>query len=67
MPYIPVDHIDVLQSIHHALKPVSDRTDILSGEKYIVHVHVLYITVSATFPILSLTEKTLLKISETDT
>ena len=33
--------IDVLQSIHKALNPVSNLTDILSGEKYV--------TVSAIF------------------
>ena len=51
--------IDVIQSIHQALSPLSSLTDMLSGESYV--------TVSAVLPIVHLIENNLLKEEESDT
>ncbi len=50
--------VDVLQSIHQALSPVSSLTGLLSGEEYP--------TVSAVLPIVHLINNTLLKDTEED-
>ena len=51
--------IDVLQSLHQALSPLSDLTDILSAEKYV--------TVSAILPLMDLLNSKFLKEREEDT
>ena len=51
--------IDVLQSLHQALSPLSDLTDILSAEKYD--------TVSAILPLMDLLNSKFLKEREEDT
>ena len=48
--------IDMLQSIHEALSPLSDLTDILSGEDYV--------TVSAILPLMNLLNSKFLKEKE---
>ena len=51
--------IDVLQSIHQALSPLSNLTDILSGEEYV--------TVSAVIPLMDLINNNFVKETEQDT
>ena len=51
--------IDVLQSIHQALSPLSSLTDILSGEKSV--------TVSAILPMINLIDNKFLQETEQDT
>ena len=53
--------VDVLQSIHQALSPLSSLTDMLSGEEY------MYVTVSAVLPMLKLIDDSLLKEEDSDT
>ncbi len=49
---------DVLQAVHNALKPVSDFTDILSGETYV--------TSSSILPMLQLCRDDVLAVSDED-
>lgn len=49
---------DVLRSIHAALKPVSDLTDVLSGENYV--------TSSSILPMLQLCKDSVLAVSDDD-
>ena len=51
--------VDVLQSIHQALSPLSSLTDMLSGEEYV--------TVSAVLPMLKLIDDKLLMEEDSDT
>ena len=51
--------VDVLESIDEVTKPLKDITDLLSGEKQV--------TSSAVKPLLSVINKTMLDVKDTDT